>query len=149
MDKINMAMPLSEIPFIWEREKTIKIFNDKEIYTISDLMECSKRDLLEMGISALTIAYLNEFLITHCLYLREEDKMPKDIRTANLTSELWERRRYEVAKDVLIKILGTSNHCDMQRALNEEINKSIDIATTFINKLKVISENEMLDGDWK
>ena len=24
-----------------------------------------------------------------------------------------------------------------------------DIATTFINKLKVISENEMLDGDWK
>ena len=149
MDKINMAMPLSEIPFIWEREKTIKIFNDKEIYTISDLMECSKRDLLEMGISALTIAYLNEFLITHCLYLRDEDKMPKDIRTANLTSELWERRRYEVAKDVLIKILGTSNHCDMQRALNEEINKSIDIATTFIKKLKVISENEMLDGDWK
>ena len=149
MDKINMAMPLSEIPFIWEREKTIKIFNDKEIYTISDLMECSKRDLLEMGISALTIAYLNEFLITHCLYLREEDKMPKDIRTANLTSELWERRRYEVAKDVLIKILGTSNHCDMQRALNEEINKSIDIATTIIKKLKVISESEMLDGDWK
>ena len=24
-----------------------------------------------------------------------------------------------------------------------------DIATTFIKKLKVISENEMLDGDWK
>ena len=75
--------------------------------------------------------------------------MPKDIRTANLTSELWERRRYEVAKDVLIKMLGTSNYCDMRGGLYEEINKSIDIATTFINKLKVISENEMLDGDWK
>ena len=24
-----------------------------------------------------------------------------------------------------------------------------DIATTFIKKLKVISENEMLDGDWR
>ena len=73
----------------------------------------------------------------------------KNIESACLTPELWERRRYEVAKEVLIKMLGTSNHCDMQRALNEEINKSIDIATTFIKKLKVISENEMLDGDWK
>ena len=148
MDKINMAMPLSEIPFIWEREKTIKIFNDKEIYTISDLMECSKRDLLEMGISALTIAYLNEFLITHCLYLREEDKMPKDIRTANLTSELWERRRYEVAKEIFMKKLDTCYYSTKEKSRAKEIEMSIEIATQFIEKLKAVSECDMENGTW-
>ena len=53
------------------------------------------------------------------------------------------------SKDVLIKMLGTSNNCDMGLALNEEIEKSIDIATTFINKLKISSEFELEDGDWK
>ena len=102
-----------------------------------------------MGISRLTITYLERTLATAYLYFRKKDDLPQNLESANLTPELWERRRYEVAKEVLIKMLGTSNHCDMQRALNEEINKSIDIATTFIKKLKVISENEMLDGDWK
>ena len=102
-----------------------------------------------MGINRLTIDYLEGTLATAYLYFREGNEELKNIESAYLTPELWERRRYEVAKEVLIKMLGTSNHCDMQRALNEEINKSIDIATTFINKLKVISENEMLDGDWK
>ena len=149
MDKINMAMPLSEIPFIYDRDETLRILNDEGIYNVSDLVEYTKDELLKMGISGLSYSYLDDFLVANHFHLREEGERPINILHAHLTPEVWERRRYEVAKDVLIKMLGTSNHCDMQRALNEEINKSIDIATTFINKLKVISENEMLDGDWK
>ena len=149
MDKINMAMPLSEIPFIYDRDETLRILNDEGIYNVSDLVEYTKDELLKMGISGLSYAYLDDFLVANHFHLREEGERPINILHAHLTPEVWERRRYEVAKDVLIKILGTSNYCDMQGALNEEINKSIDIATAFINKLKVISENEMLDGDWK
>ena len=149
MDKINMAMPLSEIPFIYDREKTLNVFKENHIYTVNDLVEYTNDDLLEMGISGKSFAYLNEFLQAHYLHLREEGDAPINILHAHLTPEVWERRRYEVAKEVLIKMLGTSNYCDKRGALYEEINKSIDIATTFINKLKVISENEMLDGDWK
>ena len=149
MDKINMAMPLSEIPFIYDRDETLRILNDEGIYNVSDLVEYTKDELLKMGISGLSYAYLDDFLVANHFHLREEGERPINILHAHLTPEVWERRRYEVAKDVLIKMLGTSNYCDKRGALYEEINKSIDIATTFINKLKVISENEMLDGDWK
>ena len=147
--KIDMAMPLSEIPFIYDRDETLRILKDEGIYNVSDLVEYTKDELLKMGISGLSYAYLNDFLLANHFHLREEGESPINILHAHLTPEVWERRRYEVAKDVLIKILGTSNYCDTRGALYEEINKSIDIATTFVNKLKVISENEMLDGDWK
>lgn len=148
-NKISMAMSLNELPFIFDRERTTKILNENQIYTVEDLIACTEEELIGMGITRLTITYLERTLATAYLYFRKKNDLPQNLESANLTPELWERRRYEVAKDLLIKMLGTSNHCDMQRALNEEINKSIDIATTFINKLKVISENEMLDGDWK
>ena len=102
-----------------------------------------------MGISRLTITSLERTLATAYLYFRKKDDLPQNLESSNLTPELWERRRYEVAKDVLIKILGTSNNCDMGLDLNEEIEKSIDIATTFINKLKISSEFALEDGDWK
>ena len=147
--KIDMAMPLNDLPFIWDREKTIKILNDNIIYTVEDLISYPKNVLETMGISSLTIVYLESTLATAGLYFREENEEPKSIESAYLTPELWERRRYEVAKEVLIKILGTSSYSDMHGGLNVEINKSIDIASTFIDKLKVISESEMRDGDWK
>ena len=147
--KIDMAMSLNDLPFIFDRENTTRILNENQIYTVEDLIECTESELEGMGISRLTITYLTRTLATAYLYLRKENDLAQNLESANLTPELWERRRYEVAKEVLIKILGTSNYCDMRGALYEEINKSIDIATTFINKLKVISENEMLDGDWK
>ena len=147
--KIDMAMSLNELPFIFDRERTTKILNENKIYTVQDLISCEKDELEEMGISRLTIEYLESTLATAYLYFRKGNEELKNIESAYLSPELWERRRYEVAKDVLIKMLGTSNYCDKRCALYAEINKSIDIATTFINKLKVISENEMLDGDWK
>ena len=147
--KIDMAMSLNELPFIFDRENTTRILNENQIYTVEDLIACTEEELIEMGISRLTITYLTRTLATAYLYFRKKDDLPQNLESSTLTPELWERRRYEVAKEVLIKILGTSNYCDNRGALYEEINKSIDIATTFIKKLKVISENEMLDGDWK
>lgn len=147
--KIDMAMPLNELPFIFDRELTTKILNENKIYTVEDLISCTESELVEMGINRLTIDYLKSTLAASYLYFRKGNEELKNIESACLTPELWERRRYEVAKEVLIKMLGTSNNCDMGRALNEEIEKSIDIATTFINKLKISSEFELEDGDWK
>ena len=147
--KIDMAMPLNELPFIFDRELTTKILNENKIYTVEDLISYPKNVLETMGISSLTIVYLESTLATAYLYFREENEDPKTIESAYLTPELWERRRYEVAKEVLIKLLGTSNYCDMQGALNEDIYRSIRVATAFIDKLKEVSEIEMSDGDWK
>lgn len=147
--KIDMAMSLNELPFIFDRERTTKILNENKIYTVEDLISCTEDELIEMGINRLTIDYLKSTLAASYLYFRKGNEELKNIESACLTPELWERRRYEVAKDVLIKMLGTSNNCDMGLALNEEIEKSIDIATTFINKLKTSSEFELEDGDWK
>ena len=149
MDKINMAMPLSEIPFIYDRDETLRILKDEGIYNVSDLVEYTKDELLNMGINGLSYAYLDDFLVANHFHLREEGERPINILHAHLTPEVWERPRYKVATDVLIKMLGTSNNCDMGLALNEEIEKSIDIATTFINKLKISSEFALEDGDWK
>ena len=147
--KIDMAMPLNELPFIFDRENTTRILNENQIYTVEDLISCTESELVEMGINRLTIDYLKSTLAASYLYFRKENDLPQNLESANLTPELWERRRYEVAKEVLIKILGTSSYSDMHGGLNVEINKSIDIASTFIDKLKVISESEMRDGDWK
>ena len=147
--KIDMAMSLNELPFIFDRENTTRILNENQIYTVEDLIACTGRELEGMGINPLAIDYLERSLAASYIYLRKENDLPQNLESANLTPDLWERRRYEVAKEVLIKILGTSNYCDKRGALYEEINQSIDIATTFIKKLKVISEHEMLDGDWK
>lgn len=147
--KIDMAMPLNELPFIWDRENTLRKLKENFIYTVEDLISYEKDVLEQMGITRLTLEYLESTLATAYLYFRKGNKELKNIESAYLTPELWERRRYEVAKEVLIKILGTSSYSDMHGGLNVEINKSIDIASTFIDKLKVISESEMRDGDWK
>ena len=101
--KIDMAMSLNELPFVFDRENTTRILNVNKIYTVEDLISCTESELEEMGISRLAIDYLNSTLAT-----------------ANLTPDLWERRRYEVAKEVLIKTLGTSNHCDKRGSLRRD-----------------------------
>ena len=64
-----------------------------------------------------------------------------------LSPDLWERRRYEVAKDILLKKLGT--YGDYEDARSEEMHDSIDLATEFIRRLKISSEAEMQVGDWR
>ena len=150
-NKITMAMPLREIPFIWDRERVLNILAQSGIYTVGDLVSHTEDELLKLGIGELSLHYLKQYLESFYLHLKDEDeyKWTGGKNVQGLSPDLWERRRYEVAKDVLIKILGTSSYSDMHGGLNVEINKSIDIASTFIDKLKVISESEMRDGDWK
>ncbi len=147
MEKINMAMPLNELPFIFDRERTTKILNENKIYTVQDLISCEKDELEEMGISRLTIEYLESTLATAYLYFSKGNEELKNIESAYLSPELWERRRYEVAKDILLKKLGT--YGDYEDARSDEMHESIDLATEFIRILKTSSEAEMQDGDWK
>ena len=65
------------------------------------------------------------------------------MKQTHFTPELWEQRFYEVAKAVLIKKLGTSSHCDSGRALDEEIEESIEVAIKFIDIFKDVSEFRM------
>ena len=67
----------------------------------------------------------------------------------HFTPELWEQRFYEVAKAVLIDKLGTSSHCDSGRALDEEIEESIKVASKFIDKFKRVSEFRMGCEVWE
>ena len=60
--KIDMAMPLNELPFIFDRELTTKILNENKIYTVEDLISCTESELVEMGINRLTIDYLKSTL---------------------------------------------------------------------------------------
>ena len=145
--KIDMAMSLNELPFIFDRENTTRILNENQIYTVEDLISCTESELVEMGISRLTIDYLKSTLAASYLYFRKENDLPQNLESANLTPELWERRRYEVAKDILLKKLGT--YGDYEDARSEEMHDSIDLATDFIRILKISSEAEMQDGDWR
>ena len=145
--KIDMAMSLNELPFIFDRENTTRILNENKIYTVEDLISCTESELVEMGINRLTIDYLKSTLAASYLYFRKENDLPQNLESANLTPELWERRRYEVAKDILLKKLGT--YGDYEDARSEEMHDSIDLATDFIRILKISSEAEMQDGDWE
>ena len=71
------------------------------------------------------------------------------MKQTHFTPELWEQRFYEVAKDVLIEKLGTSSHCDSDRALDEEIDESIKVASKFIDKFKEVSEFRMGCEVWE
>lgn len=147
MDKINMAMSLNELPFIFDRENTTKILNENKIYTVEDLISCTEEELIEMGINRITIDYLTSTLATAYLYFRKGNEELKNIESACLTPELWERRRYEVAKDIFLKKLDT--YGDYSTARKDEMHDSIDLATEFIRILKTSSEAEMQDGDWR
>ena len=71
------------------------------------------------------------------------------MKQTHFTPELWEQRFYEVAKAVLIEKLGTSSHCDSDTALSEEIEESIKVAHTFIDKFKEVSEFRMRCEVWE
>ena len=65
------------------------------------------------------------------------------MKQTHFTPELREQRFYEVAKAVLIKKLGTSSHSDSGRALDEEVEESIEVAIKFIDIFKDVSEFRM------
>ena len=70
------------------------------------------------------------------------------MKQTHFTPELWEQRFYEVAKAVLIEKLGTSSHSDSGRALDEEVEESIEVAIKFIDIFKDVSEFRMGCGVW-
>ena len=148
-EKINMAMSLREIPFIWDRERVLNILAQGGIYTVGDLVNHTADELLKLGIGALSLHYLEQYLESFYLHLKDEDeyKWTGGKNVQGLSPDLWERRRYEVAKDIFLKKLDT--YGDYSTARKDEMHESIDLATEFIRILKTSSEAEMQDGDWK
>lgn len=148
-EKINMAMSLREIPFIWDRERVLNILAQGGIYTVGDLVNHTADELLKLGIGALSLHYLEQYLESFYLHLKDEDeyKWTGGKNVQGLSPDLWERRRYEVAKDIFINKLGT--YGDYEDARSEEMRDSIGLATEFIRILKISSEAEMQDGDWR
>ena len=148
-NKISMAMPLREIPFIWDRERVLNILAQGGIYTVGDLVSHTADELLKLGIGALSLHYLEQYLESFYIHLKDEDeyKWTGGKNVQGLSPDLWERRRYEVAKDILLKKLDT--YGDYEDARSEEMHDSIDLATEFIRILKTSSEAEMQDGDWR
>ena len=68
--KIDMAMSLNDLPFIFDRENTTRILNENKIYTVEDLISCTEEELIEMGINRLTIDYLKSTLAASYVYFR-------------------------------------------------------------------------------
>ena len=148
-EKINMAMSLREIPFIWDRERVLNILAQGGIYTVGDLVSHTEDELLKLGIGELSIKYLKQYIESFYLHLKDEDdyKTTGGNNVQGLSTDLWQRRRYEVAKDILLKKLGT--YGDYEDARSDEMDDSIDLATEFIRILKTSSEAEMQDGEWR
>ena len=149
MEKISMAMPLREIPYICDRERVLNILAQGGIYTVCDIVEHTEDELLKLGIGALSLHYLKQWLESSYLHFKDEDeyKWTGGENVQGLSPDLWERRRYEVAKDILLKKLDT--YGDYSTARKDEMHDSIDLATEFIRILKTSSEAEMQDGDWR
>lgn len=140
-EKIDLSMPIKTIPFATDQRG--RIINALRIHgninSIGELLNLSYKDLRNMrGIGEKTLDTINDWLEENGLHLYKEKKSvtSNSNKQTHLTTELWEQRFYEVAKDILIKNLEISNHNDNGRTLNEEIRKSIKVAYKFIDALK-------------
>ena len=144
-NKITIAMPLSELPYFYEKEETVKILNENGIHTISEIVTFTYAQLAGLGIKPLSLSYLIGLLEINSIYIRKESKGEQ---APHLTSELWERRRYEVAKEIFMKKLDTCFYSTKEKSRAKEIEMSIEIATQFIERLKSASECDMENGTW-
>ena len=80
--KIDMAMSLNELPFIFDRENTTRILNENKIYTVEDLISCTEEELIEMGINRPTTDYLKSTLAASSLSFRKGNDELKHIESA-------------------------------------------------------------------
>ena len=138
-EKIDLSMPIKTIPFATDQRG--RIINALRIHgninSLGELLNLSYKDLRNMrGIGEKTFDTINDWLEENGLHLYNEKKSVTSNKQTHLTTELWEKRFYEVAKDMLIKNLEISNHNDNGKTLNEEIRKSIKVAYKFIDALK-------------
>ena len=108
MEKNILDTPVEELPI---RAEGIRELRENGLYTLRDVIQLSERGLRKFrGIGNSTLTKLDFFLERHglswgtidsALYLSETPEP-----TATPDNDLWEQRRYELAKAALIGLSG-------------------------------------------
>lgn len=111
MTKNILDTPVEELPI---RAEGIRELKEKGLYTLRDVIQLSERGIRKFrGIGNSTIARLEVYLEKHglswgtidnALYFAKPDPTPEP--TATPDNDLWEHRRYELAKAALIGLSG-------------------------------------------
>lgn len=132
MKELNFETPIENITFSQMNAQIQNRLEKAGIKTLGDLVKKTKRELKSIPLFGnKCVLMVEDFLEENGWYLgMEEEKKVLVLPTQNNID--WERRRYEVAKDILsARCFGAS----LGQVSTREILQSIMLADAFINEL--------------
>ena len=146
---ITIDTPIKEIRFPRHDRRIHNALFYNEVETVGDLVQLSRDELKKFNnLGVASINSIEDWLESHGVSLGDGNfQSPAD--SLDLTPQDWEQRRYEVAKEILHKLLFTTFSCDNRRARAEEISQAIDIASSFVYRLRLRSEEDFNNGAWE
>lgn len=146
---ITIDTPIDEIRFTRNNTRIQNCFYSNNVKTVGDLVKLTRDELKKFrDLGPVCINIIEDWLEHYGLSLGDGNfQSPAD--RLDLTPQDWEQRRYEVAKEILPKLLFTSSSCDNRQARNEEISQAIEIASSFIYRLRLRSEEDIENGAWE
>ena len=146
---ITIDTPIKKIRFTRNNVRIQNCLFYNNVKTVGDLVKLTRDELKKFrDLGPVCINIIEDWLEHYGLSLGDGNfQSPAD--SLELTTQDWEQRRYEVAKEILPKLLFTSSSCDNRQARNEEISQAIDIASSFIYRLRLRSEEDIENGAWE
>ena len=146
---ITIDTPIKKIRFTRNNVRIQNCLFYNNVKTVGDLVKLTRDELKKFrDLGPVCINIIEDWLEHYGLSLGDGNfQSPAD--SLELTPQDWEQRRYEVAKEILPKLLFTSSSCDNRQARNEEISQAIDIASSFIYRLRLRSEEDIENGAWE
>ena len=146
---ITIDTPIKEIRFTRNNTRIQNCFFYNDVKTVGDLVKLTRDELKKFrDLGPVCINIIEDWLEQHGVSLGDGNfQSPAD--SLDLTPQDWEQRRYEVAKEILPKLLFTSSSCDNRQARNEEISQAIEIASSFVYRLRLRSEEDIENGAWE
>ena len=146
---ITIDTPIKGIRFPRHDTRIQHSLNYHGVNTVGDLVKLTRYELKKFNnLGMASINSIEDWLESHGVSLGDGNfQSPAD--SLDLTPQDWEQRRYEVAKEILPKLLFTSSSCDNRQARNEEISQAIDIASSFVYRLRLRSEKDIDNGAWE
>ena len=146
---ITIDTPIKKIRFTRNDVRIHNCLFYNDVNTVGDLVKLTRDELKKFrDLGPVCINIIEDWLESHGVSLGDGNfQSPAD--SLDLTPQDWEQRRYEVAKEILPKLLFTSSSCDNRQARNEEISQAIDIASSFVYRLRLRSEEDINNGAWE
>ena len=146
---ITIDTPIKEIRFTRNNVRIHNCLFYNDVETVGDLVKLTRDELKKFrSLGPASINVIEDWLEHYGLSLGDGNfQSPAD--RLDLATQDWEQRRYEVAKEILPKLLFTSSSCDNRQARNEEISQAIEIASSFIYRLRLRSEEDINNGAWE